>query len=125
MKHIIKKAILPLALISTFNAQSTEVKVKIENLTDTGGVFFTPVWVGFHDGTFDSYDTGAAPDPDPEPDPTPCRGGPKKCGSGASADKGNSDFGRGHLVRSNEFYELWVEYHDDGSRTVHHVTLVH
>ncbi len=59
MKHMIKKAILPLALISAFSAQSTEVQVKIENLTDTGGVFFTPVWVGFHDGSFDSYDTGA------------------------------------------------------------------
>jgi hypothetical protein len=59
MKHTIKKAIIPLALISTFAVQSTEVKVKIENLTSTGGVFLTPVWLGFHDGTFDSYDTGS------------------------------------------------------------------
>ena len=59
MKNIIKKAILPLALISTFAAQSTEIKVKVENLTGTGGVFLTPVWLGFHDGSFDSYDTGA------------------------------------------------------------------
>jgi hypothetical protein len=58
-RTILKKAILPLALISTFSAQSTELKIKIENLTDTGGVFVTPVWVGFHDGSFDSYDTGA------------------------------------------------------------------
>jgi hypothetical protein len=58
-------------------------------------------------------------------DPTPCRGGPKKCGSGSTTVNGNSDFGRGHLIRSNEFYEEWVEYYADGSKTVYHVTLAH
>ncbi|MEH6550738.1 MAG: hypothetical protein V7711_05750 [Pseudomonadales bacterium] len=77
----------------------------------------------------DADDSYAAPvDPADDggtTDPAPCRGGPKRCGSGSSADSGNSDFGRGHLIRSNEFYEEWVENHADGSKTVHHVTLVH
>ena len=41
-------------------AQAVNVKVTVENLTSTGGVFNTPVWVGFHNGDFDLYDTGAA-----------------------------------------------------------------
>ena len=33
-----------------------EVRVVIENLAPAGGTWLTPVWVGFHDGTFDTYD---------------------------------------------------------------------
>ena len=32
------------------------VTVRIENLAPPNGNFLTPVWVGFHDGTFDLYD---------------------------------------------------------------------
>ncbi|MFK5855139.1 MAG: spondin domain-containing protein, partial [Bacteroidota bacterium] len=56
--NIIKNLILPAAMMASISVQSTEIKVKIEVLTPTGGVFLTPVWVGFHDGSFDSYDTG-------------------------------------------------------------------
>ncbi len=35
------------------------VRVRIRNLQPAGGVFFTPFWVGFHDGGFDLYDRGA------------------------------------------------------------------
>lgn len=38
--------------------QALTVKVEIENLGPNGGVAITPVWVGFHDGSFDSYNTG-------------------------------------------------------------------
>ena len=75
-------------------------------------------------GHLDNYNSYAITG-DGTTDSTPCRGGPKKCGSGSTTDKGNSDFGRGHLIRSNEFYEEWVEYYADGSKTVYHVTLVH
>jgi hypothetical protein len=30
----------------------------VENLTPAGGIYFTPVWFGFHDGSFDSFDVG-------------------------------------------------------------------
>ena len=33
-----------------------EVTVTIENLSPEGGTALTPLWVGFHDGNFDTYD---------------------------------------------------------------------
>lgn len=36
------------------------VTVTVENLAPNKGNFLTPVWVGFHDGSFDSYDGGAS-----------------------------------------------------------------
>lgn len=41
-------------------AAVVNVNVTIENLAPTGGVAITPVWVGFHSGNFDSYNSGAA-----------------------------------------------------------------
>ena len=40
-------------------AQDREVIVTIENLAPKDGVFFTPVWVGFHNGSFNLFDPGA------------------------------------------------------------------
>jgi len=40
-------------------ALATQIEVTIENLTPGGGLYFTPVWVGFHDGSFDTFDIGA------------------------------------------------------------------
>ncbi|RNC81916.1 MAG: PEP-CTERM sorting domain-containing protein [Phycisphaera sp.] len=34
------------------------VTITFDNLQSDGGFFFTPVWVGLHDGSFDSYDGG-------------------------------------------------------------------
>lgn len=36
------------------------VLVTIENTGPSGGTYITPVFAGFHDGTFDLFDTGAA-----------------------------------------------------------------
>lgn len=38
----------------------TNVTVSIENLAPEGGTFITPVWVGFHNGEFDTYDLGSS-----------------------------------------------------------------
>jgi hypothetical protein len=35
------------------------VVVKIESLAPENGVYFSPVWVGFHDGSFDLFDLGS------------------------------------------------------------------
>ncbi|MFK7887538.1 MAG: spondin domain-containing protein [Gammaproteobacteria bacterium] len=52
------------ALILTSQAAfATSVQVTITNNAPTGGVYLTPVWVGFHDGSFDSYDGGTASAP--------------------------------------------------------------
>lgn len=42
------------------HASATQISVTVENLSPVGGLYFTPVWVGFHDGSFDSFDLGAA-----------------------------------------------------------------
>jgi hypothetical protein len=42
------------------NASSVTLKVMVNNLAPSGGVSLTPVWVGFHDGSFDSYNGGEA-----------------------------------------------------------------
>lgn len=38
------------------NECKSKVKVTIYNVAPAQGTFQTPVWVGFHDGTFDLYD---------------------------------------------------------------------
>jgi len=40
-------------------AATQEVVVTIENLAPHGSVYFTPVWLGFHDGNFDLFDPGS------------------------------------------------------------------
>lgn len=57
-KHLVKRLFASLIFTSIISAQAVELKVKVENLTETGGVFLTPLWVGFHDGSFDSYSLG-------------------------------------------------------------------
>lgn len=41
-------------------ASAASIQVTITNLAPANGTFLTPVWVGFHNGTFDVYDSGAA-----------------------------------------------------------------
>lgn len=36
----------------------TQLTIQIENLAPTNGTLLTPVWFGFHNGTFDTYDRG-------------------------------------------------------------------
>ncbi|WP_432798858.1 spondin domain-containing protein [Poriferisphaera sp. WC338] len=38
--------------------QASGIQVTIENIAQDDGFFLTPLWVGFHDGSFDVYDTG-------------------------------------------------------------------
>ncbi len=39
------------------------VVVTVENLSSEGGVYLTPVWLGFHDGTFDVFSMGESVSP--------------------------------------------------------------
>jgi len=41
-------------------ANAITVNVEVTNLFAPGGLAFTPVWLGFHDGTFDNFDAGSA-----------------------------------------------------------------
>ncbi|MEM9252069.1 MAG: spondin domain-containing protein [Planctomycetota bacterium] len=44
-------------------AATTDLQVSITNNAPVGGVYITPVWVGFHDGSFDSYNGGLSSQP--------------------------------------------------------------
>lgn len=46
---------------TSVNAQNVELQVTVENLAPTNGVTFAPLRVGFHNGTFDSFNNGEAP----------------------------------------------------------------
>ncbi len=49
-----------LSLCITSSISAVELKVSVENLSSTDGLYLTPVWVGFHNGAFDLYDYGSA-----------------------------------------------------------------
>lgn len=51
-------AISLLGLVSIANVDAAQVKVTITNNGGLGGVALTPVWVGFHNGSYDSYNSG-------------------------------------------------------------------
>jgi len=42
----------------TGSATAAQVQVEVTNVGPNGGVAITPLWVGFHDGSFDSYNGG-------------------------------------------------------------------
>lgn len=44
-------------------AKGGEIQVSVTNNAPAGGVYLTPVWVGFHDGSFDSYNGGLSSQP--------------------------------------------------------------
>ena len=58
---VLAATILGLSVCTSANA--VPVSVTIENLSPTGGLFLTPFWVGFHDGSFDLYDQGSPASP--------------------------------------------------------------
>jgi hypothetical protein len=52
-----------LAMAASSQAQTVGVMVTIESLVPENGVYFSPVWVGFHDGSFDLFDIGSLAEP--------------------------------------------------------------
>ncbi len=50
-------------LAATAHAAPTSVTVTITNAAPAGGTFLTPLWVAFHDGSFDTYAAGAPVSP--------------------------------------------------------------
>lgn len=45
-------------LLTSQAALALQVEVTVTSNAPTGGVYLTPLWVGFHDGSFDSYNGG-------------------------------------------------------------------
>ena len=52
------KSLMLCALAASTSFAAQQVRVDITNNAPTGGVALTPLWVGFHDGSFDSYNGG-------------------------------------------------------------------
>lgn len=58
LRAALRRAILPVTILVAAPVLATEVRVTVENLSPPGGLYLTPLWVGFHDGAFDIYDRG-------------------------------------------------------------------
>ena len=50
--------IMAFGLLLNSSLNATTIKVTIENLAPEAGTHLTPVWIGFHDGSFDLFDEG-------------------------------------------------------------------
>ena len=49
-----------LLMSTTLTLHASSVQVTVTNHRSQGGFYFTPVWVGFHDGGFDTFNGGEA-----------------------------------------------------------------
>ncbi|QEG24288.1 spondin domain-containing protein [Mariniblastus fucicola] len=60
-KSIIGICVIMLATVvaAPTQAQTQRVRVEVSSNAPTGGVAITPLWVGFHDGSFDVFDAGS------------------------------------------------------------------
>jgi hypothetical protein len=45
------------------SASAQNITIQVRNVSPVNGTFVTPVWFGFHDGSFDLYDLGAPASP--------------------------------------------------------------
>lgn len=58
-----KNKVIALGLVSLGLFSQTyaafDVRVSVTNNAQSGGVYFTPVWSAFHDGSFDLFDSGS------------------------------------------------------------------
>ena len=56
--NIVSVLFAAFAIVSTTLAG--QITVTVENLSPGNGTIHSPVWVGFHDGSFDTFDAGSA-----------------------------------------------------------------
>ena len=58
-KFTVSLAVIGVSLCAVSFAPAVMIEVTVENMAPEAGTFLTPVWVGFHDGSFDLYDLGS------------------------------------------------------------------
>ncbi len=64
LKNLAASAVIALGMTVGQSAVASQlVEVTITNIAPTDGTAITPVWVGFHDGSFDSYNGGLTSQP--------------------------------------------------------------
>ncbi len=60
------RSLTAVACLSAINAFAVSYKVTVENLSPDDGLWFSPVFLGFHDGSFDLFDPGLPASPEIE-----------------------------------------------------------
>ncbi len=60
MRNAILGTVALVTLTLAASASAENVLVTVENNQPMGGFSFTPLWHGFHDGSFDAFDAGSA-----------------------------------------------------------------
>lgn len=61
MKSLIKKTLVAtIVTAASMAANAADVKVTFTNLAPAGGLGVAPLWVGFHNSSFDAFNTGSA-----------------------------------------------------------------
>lgn len=50
-------------IVSGASAGSVQLQVRVENLAPANGIYHSPVWVGFHNGSFDYFNAGGFASP--------------------------------------------------------------
>ncbi len=64
MKSIRFAAVLAVTtLVAASGANAASLKITVTNLSGSDGLYLTPFFSAFHDGTFDSFDAGSAASP--------------------------------------------------------------
>lgn len=53
-------SVLILFMVNTDLSAQKRIRIEVENNQPADGFFFTPVWFGLHDGTFDYFDVGGS-----------------------------------------------------------------
>lgn len=60
MKKLNNLAVAMTLVLASSAATAAQIQVKVTNNAPDGGTYLTPVWAAFHDGSFDTFDTGSA-----------------------------------------------------------------
>lgn len=54
------RLVIPAVVLAGASMEAASVKITVQNLSPNDGLWFTPVFLGFHDGSFDSFNAGSA-----------------------------------------------------------------
>tara|TARA_E500000081_G_scaffold16871_1_gene20526 strand:+ start:4086 stop:6359 length:2274 start_codon:yes stop_codon:yes gene_type:complete len=63
IRHGIKSFLIAGMASASLHAATVNVTVRVENLAPINGTYLTPVWVGFHNGSFDPIEIGSEASP--------------------------------------------------------------
>lgn len=89
-RHIVVMCLSTFAFVATASAVGPEVRVSITNNSPQGGAYITPVWIGFHNGSFDSYNSGLS-----------SQAGLERIAEDGNMDQISDDFGMGMTYIDN------------------------